>query len=846
MIGKTINRYKITAKIGEGGMGSVWKAEDPLLERNIALKFLPESMSSSRDARKRFLREAKAASALNHPGIATVFDAGEVDGRVYIAFLLVDGETISERVERGALDSAGACRIAIDACEALDHAHSHGVLHRDVTSRNIMMDNEGRVVVVDFGLALPEGASRVTRSGVAVGTAAYLAPEVIQGKPGDQRSDLYGLSVVLYEMLTGALPFVSDRSEALYYLAVHEDPKPPSTHCADVPPELDRIVLKALAKDPDKRYQTAREFAKDLHSHLVESGTDMPASAWLSQTAGRSPFAPGRSGFGSLVRSAKGRFAMAVTAMVTMALVVTLWRGGFPPFGSSEVIASVAVLPLRSVGGSSDQSELLADGISESLATKLTRVSGLRVTPWVTSRRYGVSDKTLKEIAEEVGVDALVVGTIRQLDERVQGTVTIVEARTETQVWAEEFQDEVDDLFAVQSRIAIGVASGLKGSISGEEETELARPPSQNVDAYELYLRGSRAMLEDTQQSNSEALAYFEKAVELDPQLVDAHVGIGAIHSNRFFYGWEGGSRSLELAEASYRKAIDLDPESARARGGLAQVFWERGQSEQCLKEVQPLSGRDDIRALFALAEAYGLTGLADKAVPLFKEIIRLDPANIGAHWYLVIAHAWAGQFEEALDAGERYFNKFGEDPEVHFWMGAAYQALDELDVAAVHMERARVLFGDNVNDYLYVFLGRVYRQMEESEKEAAALSTGIAMLEQKLSAYPTNFRIRTSLAALYGLAGKTELYRREIEQVMREQYVGTSAGAYMALGYIYRGEGTRVLEILRGNAARGSNYLHEMQFFPEFQSEAMRKTPGYDDCMRELRELDQRLRDKY
>jgi len=264
MVGATVGRYRILAKLGEGGMGSVWKAEDPLLGRSVALKFLADALTSDRDARARFLREARAASTLEHPGIATVFDTGEADGKTFIAFQLVDGETVAAKVQRGALALSEAVRMAVSAADALHYAHEHGVLHRDVTSRNIMVARDGRVIVVDFGLALPEGHTRVTQSGAAMGTAPYMAPEIALGENADRRSDVYGLGVVLYEMVAGRLPFKGERLQAVLYAAVHTPAQPPSKHREQIPMVLDAITLKALSKSPGERHQSAKELASEL------------------------------------------------------------------------------------------------------------------------------------------------------------------------------------------------------------------------------------------------------------------------------------------------------------------------------------------------------------------------------------------------------------------------------------------------------------------------------------------------------------------------------------------------------------------------------------------------------
>jgi serine/threonine protein kinase len=266
MIGRRLGRFTITAPLGEGGMATVWTATDELLRRTVALKVLREALASQASSRRRFLHEARAASLLDHPGVATVYDFGEADGLVFIAFALIEGETLSACAAREPVPAREAARVVGEAAAAIAHAHARGVIHRDVTGRNVMIARDGRAVVLDFGLALAAGQSRLTSAETALGTVTYMAPEVLAGQPADARSDVYGLGVVLYEALTGAFPFVDQRPEALFFRVQNEEPRPPRELRAGIPPELERVVLKALARDPDARYQDAATLAAELRA----------------------------------------------------------------------------------------------------------------------------------------------------------------------------------------------------------------------------------------------------------------------------------------------------------------------------------------------------------------------------------------------------------------------------------------------------------------------------------------------------------------------------------------------------------------------------------------------------
>ncbi|MEE9270669.1 MAG: protein kinase [Candidatus Krumholzibacteria bacterium] len=839
MIGRTIGRYKIVAKIGEGGMGTVWKAEDPLLDRSVALKFLPESLSTSTDARKRLLREARSASDLHHSGIATVYDAGEEDDRVYIAMQFIDGKTVAARIGEGTVSISEATRIAREACEALGHAHSGGVLHRDVTARNIMTAEDGHVVIVDFGLALPEGASRLTRSGVAIGTTAYLAPEVLRGEKSDQRSDIYGLGVVLYEMLTGKLPFIAERHEAVSYMAVHEDAKPPSQHRVEIDTELDRMVLKALAKDPAERYQTSQEFEADLRAIRGESprvDTDAPVTIRRSGVVER------------VSRLLRRPLPWAIMALIIVVAGAVVWKAGLIGLDGAQRLTKVAVLPLVNYDVSPSENNYLAEGISETLAARLSELSGLRVTPWSTSRRFSDASMDLRDIAKALRVDVIIVGTLRRLGDRIQGRVMLVDVKSDAQHVVEEFEEPYTDLFQVQKKIAIAAASSLKGRITGQEQTQLARPAAQSVEAYEHYLRGGLGLQEDTTEGDNRALAFFEKAVDIDPNLAEAYVGIGVVYQNRFFYGRGGGVKSLEVAETNFRKALERDPQSAAARRGLVRVFMEWGKSEECLKQGQAMlqADREDIDALSVRGEAYVLGGLPDKAVPLFQRIIELDPENQGAHWYLVFTHVWAGQNDEALEAGQTFISKFGEDPEVHTWIAVSYHNLGEWDAAAVHYDRAIALFGDESNMYVFIYAGILHKQMGDPERAREIFSAGVEISKKKLAAYPDNHRVRDIIAGLYGGLGDKELFLKHAQAFFAAGH-RSYAFSYIASGYLAVGERDRWCELLRQCGRGGQNILWIFEGANAAEGLAnLSEFPGWEECIDELRKLDKRLRAQY
>ena len=783
MIGRTFGRYRIVAALGEGGMGTVWKAEDDLLGRSVALKLLGARLADSDSARSRLLREARAAGALDHPGIGTVYDAGEQDGEIFIAMRLVDGGTVADRIQsQGALGLLDAVRIAASAADALGHAHARGILHRDVSARNLMLTKDGQVIVVDFGLALAEGASRLTQSGTTVGTAYYMAPEIALGQKADRRSDIYSLGAVLYEMLTGAPPFEGDRLQAVLYAAVNTPASPPSVKRPGIPPELDRIALKALAKKPEERYANMEALRDDLDS-LEMSGaipeSDTPATIQPRQHTLAPTTSLDPETFGRLRSPARNRrIAGVVAAVVTLGLtgMGISWLLVRPSLSPSPRYSSLAVLPFKNTSEKPTESNYLSEGLSQTLITKLTQMTSLRVPPWMTVGRFRDPSVPVEKLATDLKVDAILVGAYQSDGKRIRGTVSIVDGRSGYQVWAEEFDEPLADLFTVQNRIAIDAATKLLGKLSGKQVEALAVPAAASIEAYEYYLKGSAALQQQTQAGDDEALGLFRRAIEIDPRFAPAWVGTGAVHSDRYYLGWDGGLRDLVDAEAAYRKALEFDPNSIAARRGLIHLFWERGKNEECLKQgkLVAASGVRGTEAILGRAEAYLFGGLEARSLPLLRQVMTDEPANPAAPWFMVVAACWAGSFQESVDAGEKFLTSFGEDFEVHVWMAIAFQSMGRRKEAEFHFRRSlEVAPSGGINGGRF-FAAAFFRQdgrLDEADRMALEL---IDVVETKLTRTPENYKLHGLLGGAYGVVG--DLARMRLEEALIRRSIGASA----------------------------------------------------------------------
>ena len=828
-VGQTLSHYEILERLGGGGMGEVFLARDRRLERLVALKFLSEALRQDDTARKRFLREAKSAAALDHPYICKIYEIGELevnpegageapprreggsytDKRFFIAMEYVRGETLEERMTRELLPLGDARRIASEVAEALETAHDKGIIHRDLKPANIMLTENGHAKVLDYGLAKRvsaeardsqfETASRLTGEGLTLGTLAYMSPEQLRAEPSDPRSDIFSFGVVLYRMLTGVHPFGKSTSMETAAAILNLAPERLNQHRDEVPEALEPVVEQMLAKAPDARYQRARDVKADL-DRAFEPRRD------------RKPPVPRR-----IVTEDKPlQIGLAVMTLIAILAAVGLWRSSTRRPVANGAPPSVAVLPLTNVSDDPLDSDYLAAGISQTVTAKLTQV-GLRVTPWETARRYGGENRSADAIARELNVDAVLVGTFQVADDQILTTLSLVNAETGFQSWADIIVEPYEDLFQMQIRIATGVAASLKSELTGNDEKILATPESHSVDAYDFYLQGAHLLQEGDQESTDVAFQYFSRAVELDPDLAEAQVGLGAVYFARYSNGWGGGLASLDRADRGFETALRLDPYSMRARRGLIKVNLYRGRSELCLIQVQEAArfGRpNDVETLLARADGYWVGGLAERALPVYRRVIGIDPANEAAHWGLVLGGFWAGEFEAAVAAGNTYLRRFGDDQWVHNKMALAYAMLGDDVQAQGHFEKAMALktgldsadlsFVGHPNLDALVYAGFLLERRGRRSRAEAVWRSGLELVRSKLEVYPDNPRVRTFLAVFSGLLGEREAFSSEKERALEAADFNGYSVYFLVATQARLGETQEAIALLRRSLRRG------------------------------------------
>jgi TolB-like protein/tRNA A-37 threonylcarbamoyl transferase component Bud32 len=575
MIGKVISHYRIVEKLGEGGMGVVYKAEDTKLKRFVALKFLPRELTRDVDAKTRFVREARAASALDHPNICTIYEVDETpEGHMFICMAYYEGEALDKRISRGPLDIVDAIDIAVDAGRGLAKAHKEGITHRDIKPANIVITGENQLKIVDFGLAMLSGQTGTTKTGVTVGTSPYMSPEQAQGGAVDHRTDVWSLGVVLYQMLAGTAPFRGKHDAAVLYSVVHEDPKPASVLRDEVPPELGRIVEKALAKNPDDRYQSVDDMIVDLEAARVALVGTKAAFAQTPKVLPR----PGR------------RTLLVGVPLVLAAILLGWWLTREAP--QRGPAPSIAVLPLVNLAADKEN-EFFVDGMTEELITQLAQIQSLKVISRSSVMRFKGSDAPITDIARQLDVSTVLEGSVLWAGDQVRISIQLIDGVNEGHLWANSYVSDLGDVLALQRRVARDVAAQARVELTTQDEERLSESPVVDAEAYELYLMGRFHWNKRTEADLERAMEYYKRAIELDPDYGLAYAGLAETQIVKG--SWSVGLRPREMypvAKEMALKALEIDPRLAAAHSSLGAIAdeyewdWEEAES-QLLRAIE-------------------------------------------------------------------------------------------------------------------------------------------------------------------------------------------------------------------------------------------------------------------
>ena len=626
MIGRTISHYQILAKLGEGGMGVVYKAEDTALGRPVALKFLPQHIAPTEAERARFIHEAKAASSLDHPNICTVYEIAETpEGQVFLAMAFYEGAPLSERIKRGPLTIDEAIELAIQAADGLHAAHEKGITHRDIKSGNLMLTEKGQVKIVDFGLAKTTTATILTQTGVTLGTLPYMSPEQAGAEEVDPRTDIWSLGVVLYEMTSGRLPFHGAAPAAMVYAILSEDPAPLTALRSDVPMELERIVNKAMQKERRERYQRVEEMLVDLRALKREREQRIPGTR-----RGRAPAPAKKFGY------------FAVRSVAAVVLLAALGVFLYPRAAQIQEGSSIAVLPFQNLDAGDDL-DFLQLSLADEVATTLSYTLALAVRPSASSRKFAESDVDPQRAGRELGAATVVIGHFAREGEQLRVNLQAIDVESNSVLWGETVRTPARDWIEMGAQIQRRVREQLI-PLLGLTATDADVRPG-NAEAYELYLRSIEYPTED----NAQPITMLERAVRLSPTYASAWAALGRRH---YLYATfeDGGDDSYRRAESAYQRAVGLNPNLVEATRGLISLTVEGGQLTQAYDMAHAFVQRRPDNAFAHLSLGYVLrfAGLHGEATQECEVAHALDPHN-GSLRSCGFAFMMAGDYEQAL-----------------------------------------------------------------------------------------------------------------------------------------------------------------------------------------------------
>jgi non-specific serine/threonine protein kinase len=744
--GQTVSRYRLVEQIGEGGMGVVWKADDLELQRSVALKFLTLETLQREEMRARFLREARTAAALNHPGICTIYEVGEFEptgvgqGKLpFIAMELVEGQTVEKRSSsKGRLSLSAITEIALQVAEALAVAHAQGIVHRDLKPANVMLTEDGRVKILDFGLAKPLDPSadedaagtamatisaEMTREGRILGTVAYMSPEQAEGKPVDTRSDVFSFGILLYRLASGELPFSGETSASTLAKILEAEARPLAEVRDGLPPDLDRIVRRCLQKRPDHRYNDTRDLVAALRDLQITGDTEMARP--IGPERGRS--------FGWL---------WVASIVVVIALVAVMTRSQWLPGSTPEVTIvadkpSVAVLPFRNLSPDAEN-EYFSAGVTEEIISKLSRIDALEVASRSSVAKYKDADRDVREIGEELGVRYLLDGSLRRSGDRVRITAQLVDGSTGRNLWSEEFDGSLDDVFAMQEETALKIAEQLDLHLSPEETRDVRRRSTDDVMAYDAFLR-AQALLQSWGDIDklTAAREQFEIALELDPSYAPALAGLASVEAE-VYRNFDASEERILRAEELAQRALD--------------------------------SGLSPARAHLVLGEIAGMRYDYHRAVRQLREATRLDPKNPIAWDYLswVLAYRTPPDAVAAEQAALKALELQPDFPGAYYHLGRAYLHQKRHDEARAAFEKAADL------NPAFKFSGMNQYYLAIGDYEAALASQGPGALD---TAMPLFY-----LASIHAAAGRADeslkLLEKSFELGFRD-FPGLEASPY-------------------------------------------------------------------
>ena len=754
MVDKTISHYKILEKLGEGGMGVVYKAQDTKLDRPVALKFLPPHVSDSPQEKARFIHEAQSASALNHSNVTTIYGIEESPEGLFIAMEYVEGNTLKQVIEKEALSIIKVMDIGIQACEGLAIAHEKGIVHRDIKSENIMLTPRGQVKIMDFGLAKSRGANKLTQTGSTLGTVAYMSPEQASGEEVDQRSDIFSFGVVMYELLTGQLPFKGEHHAAIVYSIINEEPQPVARYNNQVSTKLEDIVSKALAKDKEERYQHIDDLLADLRRE--RKSLEYVKAATLTK-----------------------------------------------PAESSK--PAIAVLYLQNLSPEKED-EYFAAGMTEDIITQLSKIGGVLVTSRSDVEQFRNKTANIKDVANKLRVNYVMEGSVRKYGNKIRITCQLINASDGFHAWAESYDRHMEDLFEIQADVAKEVAQALKITLAPPEIAMIEKKPTLNMQAYSYYLQGREYYWSGYFGMEGLQLAtkMFEKALEVDSNFALAHAGLSDCYSTYVQLYIDLKKTWLEKADEAGLKALTLDPNLAEAHRALSRLYFTEGNIEKAIKEAEEavkaninygegwrllgqwytLAGQypeaetalmralevkpTDTNLFGAMIGLYSILGKKEKVTEFFRKGTEIQPANPDIYSSMIDYYVSQGELEEVKRMIKCIPSNIQQYTYPLLSLGRIFMISGDFDSALHHLSEYHK---QNSGEDLFVELGYV-ELMRGNKKQAEEYLDSCIQFNQPLVKEFANLRIeyisRSRMGLAYALKGETGKALEQAESVKK------------------------------------------------------------------------------
>jgi serine/threonine-protein kinase len=768
MISQTLSHYTILEKLGEGGMGVVYKAHDTKLDRFVAMKSLPSHLIADEAENARFLQEAKAASALNHPNVCTIYDIKEENNQQFIVMEFVDGTTIKQKLPIQKLQDT--LTYALQIGDALYEAHSKGIVHRDIKCENIMVNSKNQIKVMDFGLAKLKGSLKLAKTSSTVGTLAYMAPEQIQGGEVDARSDIFSFGVVLFEMLTGHMPFRGDHAAGMMYSILNEEPESVQKTRQDISTDIDRIIHRALEKDPEDRYQHVDDMVSELRRLQKQSWRisrttlgEIPSRLSDGMIPETQPIDPALSGAKTSGQSEKQTRRFVWLGTILLVLVAgTIGYVSF--FGKHQSIDSLAVLPFQNVGADPN-TEYLSDGITESLINTLSQLSNLTVMSRSSVFHFKGKEVDPQKAGKELGVKAVLVGRVTQRGDDLQISTELVDVSNNSHIWGEQYNKKLSDILTVQEEISKEMSQQLSLKLVGEDEKKLTKHSTENTEAYQLYLKGRFHWNKRKADDLQKAVEYFNRAIEKDPNFALAYAGLASTYALLPEYSNLPAKDFNPKTETAARKALELDGTLAEPHAALGLIKfhyqWDWEGADRAFKraiELDPNYPTNHHWYCISLEEQ----GKLEEALSEIKRAQELDPLSLIINVNVGVALFYMQRYDQAIEQYNKVLELDPNFPLGHQNLGVLYARQGKFDEAITELQKARQIVGPK-SPYALGDLGYIYARAGKKDEAIKSLNQLLEFLKQ-------GYTLSVEIAYVYAELGNKDKAFAWLEKGYNEQ----------------------------------------------------------------------------